>query len=246
MEKVLTKTLSLSGPITRNELNSLGSRSLLETTSLLRYKSAQFGSFVDIYTMLVPFPQIHYIGHSMSPLNGWASQRTQCTKEEESALAYLELLKQENSLCRFDKKNGKYLSAFIKDNQAEATNYIKERNTRTHKLLSKRGVDYSFVDFVAYGFRFGETGQRKIPKGPKDLMEIRDDSLLLLYANTEVSKLFEQLRRDFTKMFDKRAFLPHFFCDGLDEMDFRDSLETLEMVIQLYCECLEVVEEEPN
>ncbi|XP_014254771.1 tubulin epsilon chain-like [Cimex lectularius] len=212
---MVTKDMATWEPY-RN-MNNIIVKMLLHFTSGARFPGPLNFDISDLSTNLVPFPGLHFLASSLSPI--------MFSKEKDVGV-----IKRQNDLV---------LGICGKDNQLLSINATK--GTVFSAALFGRG-DISLSCMRNYVKKFEENVKFtswSYPGVKTSLCTVPthncSKSLLCLTNTTEMMHFFQKTKEDFDRLLNKKAHIHHYTrVDGFDRSEFSNTRECLSEIIDCY------------
>ncbi|XP_069702505.1 tubulin epsilon chain-like isoform X1 [Periplaneta americana] len=196
------------------DMNSIVVNMLLHLTSGSRFPGALNVDMNDLYTNMVPFPRLHYICSSLSPLlfSSAGSCSSQWTKVKQDDL-FTSAWSRDNQLLRVDPLGGVITGAAV---LGRGLLSVSDMHRNINKFQNKmRFVPWSCGDAIKIGICSVP------PPG-------HSASLLSLVNTTNISSLFSRVAQKFNTLYRRKAHAHHYMqVPGFSEEDFTSSLESL-------------------
>ncbi|PIK44735.1 putative tubulin epsilon chain [Apostichopus japonicus] len=170
----------------------------------------------EICTNLVPFPRLHYLVTSQTPLYALSDLRIPSRRLDQM---FSDAFSRENQLIKADPKNSLYIACgLICRGQVEISD-IRRNIDRLRPSLK-------FIHWNTDGWKTGLCSVA--PVG-------HPYSLLTLANNTCLCHNFGELKDRFVKLFRRKAHIHHYTSvEGMDTELFTQSLESLQSLIEEY------------
>ncbi|XP_068984403.1 tubulin epsilon chain-like isoform X3 [Bombus flavifrons] len=205
------------------DMNSIVANMLLHLTSGSRFPGNLNMDMNEIATNLVPYPQLHYIFSSVSPLA--LSAPTMCNMRETKLIdeIFTNAWSRNNQLIKIDplQSGSMILSAA----------HIARGNCPVNDL--KRNIERfrKKVTFTEWSNEAMKVGLCSVPPAG------HSTSLLSLLNSSSMISLFENIIEQFTKLYRRKAHVYHYtqVC-GFEETHFIDSKEVISNLIMQYTE----------
>ncbi|CAM1326340.1 TUBE1 (predicted) [Pycnogonum litorale] len=222
--KVRTELTSSAGSCTKgrhsrpfDEMNNIAANLILHITSSSRFGGSLNTDLNDITTNLVPYPRMHYVTSSLSPL--YSSSDIHISYSRSNGL-FNDLISRDHTMIKTKSTaDSVYLACAV---LARGNFIVSDININIQRLQTKM----KFVPWNEYGWK---TGICKV--GPFG----HPRSLLLLANNTSIHNNFAFIRNRFVQLFNKKAHLHHYLqVDGMDSSLFDESLNSSNQLIDDY------------
>ncbi|KAI6646560.1 Tubulin alpha-1C chain-like isoform X4 [Oopsacas minuta] len=226
--KISKNNLEVERPAYSN-LNRLICQNVSSITSSLRFPGQLNVDLSEFEVNLVPFPKIHYPLSSYSPIisKGRASKCQFSVKEITT-----ECFEPSNHMIVCDPRMHKYLSCCL----LYRGDVLPRDATKSIEHIRNQS-NFRFVDWIPCSFKVGITPQ--VPSVPIDSeMAQTPRSACLLSNSTAISDTLVRLGSKFDMMFSKRAFVHWFIGEGMEEGEFIDARESLEIITRDYTELI--------
>ncbi|XP_065837441.1 tubulin epsilon chain-like [Oscarella lobularis] len=219
--KTNTAVTSSHGTLTSRQkpfdsMNNIVAHLLLNLTSSARFEGSLNVDLNEITMNLVPFPRIHYLVSSLTPLYGLADVSLPPRKLDE---IFTDAFTADHQLIKANPKHNLYLACAL----------LLRGNVPLSDI--RRNIDRirSSLNFVSWNQDGWKTGLCSIPPAGQPY------GLLCLANNTCIKETFRDLRTQFTTLFRRKAHLHHYKkIDGMDMGLFQESLESLSSLLCEY------------
>lgn len=201
-----------------DSMNNIVANMLLNLTSSTRFEGSLNVDLNEITMNLVPFPRLHYLISSLSPLYINEQVNLQVRGIEQM---FTDAFKKDNQLLQCDPKSNLYLAcALILRGKVHLSDI--------RKNIEKLKNQLKFIQWNQEGWK---TGLCSIaPFG-------QPYSLLCLANNTCIKDTFQQIKDRFSLLYKRKAHLHHYTqVDGMDIGLFSESINTLNDLIHDYSE----------
>nr|XP_020467165.1 tubulin epsilon chain isoform X1 [Monopterus albus] len=213
--------ISGQGGLTRAEkpfddMNNIVANLLLNITSSARFDGSLNMDLNEIAMNLVPFPRLHYLVPSLTPLYTLTDVSVPTRRLDQM---FSDAFSKDHQLIRADPKHSLYLAcALMVRGQVQVSDL--RRNIERLKPS---------LPFVSWNQEGWKTGLCSVsPVG-------HSHSLLALANNTCVKPTFMELRERFTKLYRKKAHLHHYLhVDGMEQSCFSEAISSLSSLIEEY------------
>ena len=213
-----TLTASAGGAPTRpfDSMNNIVANLLLNLTSSARFEGSLNVDLNEITMNLVPFPQLHYLICSQTPLYALSDIKIPPRRLDQM---FSDAFSHDYQLLRSDPKHSLYLACALMVRGSVQVSDIRRNIERLRPSLN-------FIHWNQEGWK---TGLCSVPPVGHPY------SLLTLANNTCVRHRFTDLRERFVKLYRRKAHIHHYtHVDGMDSSEFSDSLESLSSLITSY------------
>jgi len=215
--EICRKNLSIEKPAYTN-LNRLVAQLISSLTASLRFQGSLNVDINEFQTNLVPYPRIHFMLCSYSPIIG-----VDKAFHEQNTVADLTnaVFEPNNMMAKCDPRHGKYMAVCL---MYRGDIVPKDVSAAVGVMKGKRTIQ--FVDWCPTGFKCGINSQAPtvIPGG--DLAKV-NRALLMLSNTTAIAEVFSRLDHKFDLMYAKRAFVHWYVGEGMEEGEFSEAREDL-------------------
>ncbi|XP_055871361.1 tubulin epsilon chain-like isoform X2 [Biomphalaria glabrata] len=199
-----------------DKMNNLVANLLLNLTSSARFEGSLNIDLNEITMNLVPFPKMHYLVASQTPLYCMADVKVPPRRLDQM---FSDAFAKDHQMLKVDPKHSLYLACALMVRGNVELSDIRRNIDRLKPNLN-------FVHWNEEGWKTGLCSVAPVGQ---------PYSLLTLANNTCIHNTFTDIRDRFTKLFKRKAHLHHYTqVDGMDMSDFTDSLESLNSVIADY------------
>ncbi|XP_041471461.1 tubulin epsilon chain-like [Lytechinus variegatus] len=199
-----------------DHMNNIVANLLLNLTSSSRFEGSLNVDLNEISTNLVPFPRLHYLVTSQTPLYTSNSLRIPARRLDQM---FTDAFSRENQLLKADPKNSMYLACALMCRGNVQVSDIRRNIDRLRPSLN-------FIHWNTDGWK---TGLCSVPPVGHPY------SLLTMANNTCLKTNFSDLRDRFNRLYKRKAHIHHYTSvEGMDTGEFKESLESLSSLIEEY------------
>jgi len=225
------------GKITYDHLNKVCSKSISCMTSALRFEGDLNVDMNEFQTNLVPFPRLHFMTSSYSPLTQMGKDVSDNSVWELLDTAFMS--KNFNvKYSDFDATEDKYMAISVNFRGAVTS---KEANSNIQKL--KKNQKVSFVEWMPTGFKVG-LNKVTCAEVPEDIMKHSKRTCAMIGNNVAVNRVFvDRLSKKYDMMYSQRAYVHWYVGEGMEEGEFSEAREDLGFLEKDY---LDVITEQAS
>lgn len=197
-------------------MNNIVANLLLHMTSSARFQGSLNMDLNEIAMNLVPFPRLHYLIPSLTPLYSLADVGMPPRRLDQM---FSDAFSKEQQLIEADPRRGLYLACALLLRGDLAVSDLQRNIQRLRPTLP-------FIWWNQEGWKAGlcavpPVGQTR--------------SLLALANNTCLRATFSRLRERFMKLYRKKAHLHHYLhVEGLEQRTFSEAVSSLDSLIAEY------------
>ncbi|KAM4712979.1 tubulin epsilon chain isoform 1-T1 [Anableps anableps] len=197
-------------------MNNIVANLLLNITSSSRFEGSLNMDLNEIAMNLVPFPRLHYLVPSLTPLYTLADVNIPTRRLDQM---FSDAFSKDHQLIRADPKHSLYLACAL---MVRGNVQVSDLRRNIERLRPS-------LPFVSWNQEGWKTGLCSVPPVG------HSHSLLALANNTCVKPTFMELRERFTKLYKKKAHLHHYLhVDGMEQSTFSEALSSLNELIDEY------------
>jgi len=233
---ICSKSLKLP-KIQYSDLNKLCAKTISCMTAALRFEGDLNVDMNEFQTNLVPFPRLHFMTSSYSPLlANNAKDNKKSVWELVEAAFNPDMFNVKYS--DFDTAEDKYMAISV-NFRGKVTSKEANENIQKLKKLSK----VNFVEWMPTGFK---VGLNEIPcmNLKEDNMQKTNKTCAMIGNNVAVSRVFtERLAKKYDMMYSQRAYVHWYVGEGMEEGEFSEAREDLGFLEKDY---LDVVTEQAS
>ncbi|XP_053382709.1 tubulin epsilon chain-like [Mercenaria mercenaria] len=197
-------------------MNNIVANLLLNMTSSARFEGSLNVDLNEITMNLVPFPRLHYLVSSQSPLFTLSDVSLPPRRLDQM---FSDAFSKDYQLLKTDPKHSLYLAcALMVRGNVEVSD--------VRRNIERLKPNLKFIHWNTEGWK---TGLCSVPPVGQSY------SLLTLANNTCIHNNFTELKDRFVKLYKRKAHVHHYtHVDGMEMSDFAQSLESLNSIIQEY------------
>lgn len=197
-------------------MNNIVANLILNMTSSSRFEGSLNVDLNEITMNLVPFPKLHYLVSSLTPLYSLADVRLPPRRLDQM---FSDAFSRDYQLIKADPKHSLYLACALMVRGKVEVSDIRRNIERLKPSLN-------FIHWNQEGWK---TGLCSVPPVGQPY------SLLALANNTCIRHTFQDLKDRFMKLYRRKAHIHHYtHVDGLEVSQFDISLESLNSLIKEY------------
>ncbi|KAK9531185.1 hypothetical protein VZT92_010627 [Zoarces viviparus] len=197
-------------------MNNIVANLLLNITSSARFDGSLNMDLNEIATNLVPFPRLHYLVPSLTPLYTLTDVNVPTRRLDQM---FSDAFSKDHQLIRADPRRSLYLACALMVRGNVQVSDVRRNIERLKPSLP----------FVSWNQEGWKTGLCSVPPVG------HAHSLLALANNTCVKLTFMELRERFTKLYRKKAYLHHYLdVDGMEQSFFTEAVGSLSSLIEEY------------
>ncbi|XP_066469628.1 tubulin epsilon chain isoform X3 [Tiliqua scincoides] len=197
-------------------MNNIVANLLLNLTSSARFEGSLNIDLNEISMNLVPFPRLHYLLSSLTPLYTLSDVNVPSRRLDQM---FSDAFSKDHQLIRADPKHSLYLACAL----------LVRGNVQVSDL--RRNIERlkPSLHFVSWNQEGWKTGLCSVPPVG------HSHALLALANNTCVKRTFTELRERFMRLYKKKAHLHHYLhVDGMEQTCFSEALSSLSDLIEDY------------
>ncbi|XP_069463953.1 tubulin epsilon chain isoform X1 [Ambystoma mexicanum] len=197
-------------------MNNIVANLLLNLTSSARFEGSLNMDLNEISMNLVPFPQLHYLTSSLTPLYTLSDVNIPPRRLDQM---FSDAFSKDHQLIRADPKHSLYLACAL---MVRGNVQISDLRRNIERLKPS-------LQFVSWNQEGWKTGLCSVPPVG------HTHSLLALANNTCVKPTFVELKERFFKLYKKKAHLHHYLnVDGMEQGCFTEAVSSLSSLIEEY------------
>lgn len=197
-------------------MNGLAAHALLNMTSSMRFEGSLNVDLNDITMNLVPYPRLHFLLASMSPLSLSKDLAKQAAPRSVDQV-FSDALAPAHQLAKVDPRTGTYLAlGLIMRGQATITD--------VNRNIARLRPSLRMAHWASEGFKVGLCAQPPVGM---------PYSLLALANNSAIAGTFTAMRDRFNKLYS-RKFYAHHYEQYMEPGQFEAAAETVTDLIDQY------------
>jgi tubulin alpha len=215
--EICQRSLNIERP-TYTNLNRLIAQVISSITASLRFDGALNVDITEFQTNLVPYPRIHFMLSSYSPLiSSEKAIHEQLSPYEITNAAF----ETSSMMAKCDPRKGKYMACCLMFRGDIAP---KDVNGAVAAIKTKKTIQ--FVDWCPTGFKCGINYQPPTVVPGGDLSKV-DRAVCMISNSTAIAEVFSRINHKFDLMYSKRAFVHWYVGEGMEEGEFNEAREDL-------------------
>ncbi|XP_064196062.1 tubulin epsilon chain [Anguilla rostrata] len=213
--------ISGQGGVSKSEkpfdaMNNIVANLLLNLTSSARFEGSLNMDLNEITMNLVPFPRLHYLVSSLTPLYTLADVNVPTRRLDQM---FTDAFSKDHQLIRADPKHSLYLACAL---MVRGNVQVSDLRRNIERLKPS-------LPFISWNQEGWKTGLCSVPPVG------HSHSLLALANNTCVRPTFIDLRDRFTRLYKKKAHLHHYLhVEGMEQGCFTEAMSSLSSLIEEY------------
>ncbi|XP_043917840.1 tubulin epsilon chain [Protopterus annectens] len=197
-------------------MNNIVANLLLNLTSSARFEGSLNMDLNEITMNLVPFPRLHYLVSSLTPLYTLADVNVPPRRLDQM---FSDAFSKDHQLIRADPKRSLYLACALMVRGNVQVSDLRRNIERLQPSLS----------FISWNQEGWKTALCSVPPVG------HSHSLLAVANNTCVKPTFIELKDRFVKLYRKKAHLHHYLqIDGMEQSCFTEAFNSLTSLIEEY------------
>ncbi|XP_027457789.1 tubulin epsilon chain isoform X1 [Zalophus californianus] len=197
-------------------MNNIVANLLLNLTSSARFEGSLNMDLNEISMNLVPFPQLHYLVSSLTPLYTLADVNIPTRRLDQM---FSDAFSKDHQLIRADPKHSLYLACAL---MVRGNVQVSDLRRNIERLKPS-------LQFVSWNQEGWKTSLCSVPPVG------HSHSLLALANNTCVKPTFMELKERFMRLYKKKAHLHHYLqIEGMEESSFMEAVSSLSGLIEEY------------
>lgn len=198
-------------------MNNIVAHMLLHLTASSRFEGSLNVDINEITMNLVPFPRLHYLVSSLTPLYALSDVAVPPRKLDQM---FSDAFSSDNQLVKSKPKHGVHLACALMLRGKVELSDIRRNIERLRPSLA-------FVPWNADGWKVGLCSVPPLNQR---------QSLLTLSNSTSITTSFSNIEDRFLKLYKSKAYVHHFLSEGMDKDEFTTALNSCREVIARYGE----------
>lgn len=197
-------------------MNNIVANLLLNITSSARFEGSLNMDLNEIPVNLVPFPRLHYLVPSLTPLYALADVSIPSRRLDQM---FSDAFSKDHQLIHADPRRSLYLACALMVRGNVQVSDLRRNIQRLKPSLS----------FVSWNQEGWKTGLCSVPPAG------HSHSLLALANSTCVKPTFMELRERFSRLYRRKAHIHHYLqVDGMEQDIFLEAAASLDSLIEEY------------
>ncbi|UKJ87818.1 tubulin subunit alpha [Theileria orientalis] len=214
---ICKNNLDIGRPTYQN-LNKIIAQVISSLTTSLRFDGALNVDMNEFQTNLVPYPRIHFMLSSYSPIVSKRKARHEQMSVSEITFSAFD---PKSMMAECDPRMGYYMSCCL---MYRGDVVPKDVNYAIAAVKNKKSV--KFVDWSPTGFKFGINYQPPCVV-PGDDISKPSRAVCMISNSTSIREVFTRMDKKFDLMYAKRAFVHWYMGEGMEESEFQEAREDL-------------------
>lgn len=197
-----------------SDMNTIVANLLTGLTSSMRFEGSLNVDLNEITTNLVPYPKLHYIMSSISPVVVSKDHRQQPRRLDQM---FSDVFQRENQLIKANPKSGTILACGL---LLRGNVEVSDISRNIERIQS----ELSMIYWNKEGFKVGLCSVPALDH-PR--------SVLCLSNNCVIRETFTEIRQRFTRLYKRKAHMHH-YLEYIEADAFTQALESLDDIVAEY------------
>ncbi|VDO52383.1 unnamed protein product [Brugia timori] len=193
----------------------------------MRFEGALNVDLIEFQTNLVPYPRIHFPLVTYAPI---VSVKKACYETLSVMDITRDCFETSNQMVKCDPTKGKYMSICLLYRGNVTPNDV---NEAISAVRHRRQIN--FVEWCPTGFKIGVNHEPPTAVPDGDTASV-PRALCMLANTTAIAEAWARLDAKFDLMYSKRAFTHWFIGEGMEEDEFIDAREDMDLLERDYKE----------